>query len=418
MSAMQERLRVCMITTFYPPFSFGGDAVYVWQLSNELARRGHSVTVIHCVDSYEALSGHKPGAAYENHPNVEVHGLKSGFGFLSPLATQQTGYPLFKTGRMREILSSGFDVTHFHNISLVGGPKVIEYGSGIKLYTTHEYWLLCPTHVLMKYNKAPCVEPSCVACQLAHGRPIQLWRYTSLMKNSLKRLDAIISPSRFTKKLHEEAGLNVPIYYIPHFAPFQAGAPGQDEGETVSGRGRPYFLYVGRLEKLKGIQTLIPVFRRFGKADLLIAGKGEYEGNVRRLAEGADNIRFLGHLSPGRLEKIYENATALIVPSIAYEISTLVVFEAFRQKTPIIVNDIGGLPEIVDESGGGFVYCSEEELLGAMDRLMEEPGLRDELGMKGHEKYLEKWNAESHIGAYLELINRLRGVKENSGPLS
>lgn len=408
MSAMPERLRFCMITTFYPPLSFGGDAEYVWQLSNELARRGHHVTVIHCVDSYEALSGNRSYAPYRNHPNVEVHGLKSGYGFLSPLATQQTGYPLFKSERIREILSGGFDVTHFHNISLIGGPKVIEYGSGIKLYTTHEYWLLCPTHVLMRYNTAPCVEPRCFACQLVHGRPPQLWRYTDLMKNSLSHLDAIISPSKFTKKIHEESGLTTPIFHIPHFAPLPAETPGQDGKGIEASRGKPYFLYVGRIEKLKGIQTLIPVFMGFGKADLLIAGKGEYEGRVRKLAEGAGNIHFLGHLSRDRLGKLYENAAALIVPSIAYEISTLVVFEALREKTPVIVNDIGGLPEVVEESGGGFVYGSERELRGAMDRLLEEPGLRDELGRKGHEKYLEKWSAESHIGAYLGLIDRLR----------
>ncbi|HVY55647.1 MAG TPA: glycosyltransferase family 4 protein, partial [Thermodesulfobacteriota bacterium] len=274
MSVMPERLRFCMITTFYPPLSFGGDAVYVWQLSNELARRGHRVTVIHCADSYEALSGNKNVAIYDNHPDVEVHGLRSRFGILSPLATQQTGYPLFKSGRIREILSSGFDVTHFHNISLVGGPKVLEYGSGVKLYTIHEYWLLCPTHVLMKYNSAPCVEPRCLACQLVHGRPPQLWRYTNLLKSSLRHLDAIISPSRFTKRLHEESGMTIPIpiFHIPHFAPVAAETPGRDREANEASRGRPYFLYVGRLEKLKGVQTLIPVFRGYGKADLIIAG--------------------------------------------------------------------------------------------------------------------------------------------------
>jgi glycosyltransferase involved in cell wall biosynthesis len=412
---MTERLRFCMITTFYPPQSFGGDGEYVWQLSNELARRGHHVTVIHCVDSFEALSGRKAGVPYENHPNVEVHGLKSGYGFLSPLATQQTGYPLFNSGRIRGILSDGFDIIHFHNISLVGGPKVLEYGSGIKLYTTHEYWLLCPTHVLMKYNRAPCTERRCLACQLAHGRPPQLWRYTDLMKNSLVHLDAIISPSRFTKKLHEDSGLTTPIIHIPHFAPRPADASGQDRSGAGASGGKPYFLYVGRIEKLKGVQTLIPAFRGYGKADLLIAGKGEYEARVRKLAKGADNIRFLGHLSRERLGELYRDAAALIVPSIAYEISTLVVFEAFREKTPVIVNDIGGLPEIVEESGGGFVYGSERELIDSMDRILDEPGLRDDLGLKGHEKYLEKWNADAHLKSYLELIAELRREKKYSG---
>jgi len=60
-------LRFCMITTFYPPYNFGGDGVFVQRLSNELARRGHSVEVIHCVDSYRALGGKEPRGTSENH---------------------------------------------------------------------------------------------------------------------------------------------------------------------------------------------------------------------------------------------------------------------------------------------------------------------------------------------------------------
>jgi len=57
----------------------------------------------------------------------------------------------------------------------------------------------------------------------------------------------------------------------------------------------PYFLFVGRLEKLKGLQTLIPIFRQYQKARLLIAGKGSYEPCLRQMAEGVSNIQFLGH---------------------------------------------------------------------------------------------------------------------------
>ena len=58
---MGERLRFCMITTFYPPYSFGGDAVFVQRLCNELASRGHHVEIIHCRDSFRILvpQGHQ-----------------------------------------------------------------------------------------------------------------------------------------------------------------------------------------------------------------------------------------------------------------------------------------------------------------------------------------------------------------------
>ena len=53
-------MRFCMVTTFYPPYAFGGDGVFVQQLSNELAKRGHQVEVIHCRDAYNLLTDRTP----------------------------------------------------------------------------------------------------------------------------------------------------------------------------------------------------------------------------------------------------------------------------------------------------------------------------------------------------------------------
>jgi glycosyltransferase involved in cell wall biosynthesis len=49
---MDRPLRFCMITSFYPPYNYGGDGIYVHGLSNALAERGHQVHVIHCLDAY------------------------------------------------------------------------------------------------------------------------------------------------------------------------------------------------------------------------------------------------------------------------------------------------------------------------------------------------------------------------------
>jgi len=86
-------LRFCMITTFYPPYNFGGDGIFVRQLSHELAQRGHQVEVSHCIDAYRVFARQEPTGAYDDHPNVTVHGLQGPFGRFSPLATQQTGFP-------------------------------------------------------------------------------------------------------------------------------------------------------------------------------------------------------------------------------------------------------------------------------------------------------------------------------------
>jgi len=94
-----------------------------------------------------------------------VHRLESPFGFLSPLITQFTGRPGIKSRAMRVIFAQSFDVVHFHNISLVGGPAVITRSRApVNLYTLHDHWLLCPTHVFWKNNSKQCDGPTCFRC--------------------------------------------------------------------------------------------------------------------------------------------------------------------------------------------------------------------------------------------------------------
>jgi glycosyltransferase involved in cell wall biosynthesis len=396
-----------MITTFYPPYNFGGDGIFVKRLANELARRGHKVEVIHCIDAYDLLSSQEPKGSYQDHPNVIVHGLKSRFGFLSPLATYLTGVPFFKSSHIQRILNKGFDVIHYHNISLVGGPKILEYGQGIKLYTMHEYWLICPTHILFRFNRAPCTRPMCLPCSLTYRRPPQCWRYLGLLKAAVNHVDCFIALNQFIRTMHRQMGFQIPIEYIPGFVPLSEDSSATSNPLTHEISKDPFFLFVGRLKKLKGLQTLIPIFRRYPKAQLWIAGTGDDESWLRRMAEGIPNIRFLGYLPGPKLQPLYRKAAAIIVPSICFEASPLVIFEAFREQTPVIVRNLGGLPEMVEQSRGGLCYKTEEELEAAMDRLLSDPSYRQELGRQGYEAYLRNWTAEAHLKQYFELIHKI-----------
>ncbi len=405
---MDRPLRFCMITTFYPPYNLGGDGIFVQRLANGLAERGHQVEVIHCIDAHRLMAGHvQLPARAAQHPNLIVHALKSPFGFLSPLATQQTGYPFFKSASLKRILKRGFDVIHYHNVSLVGGPKILEYGEGIKLYTMHEYWLVCPNHLLLRPNRTICKRPSCFLCTLAHQRPPQWWRYSGLLRKSATHVDAFLALSRFARDIHYRMGFHAPIVHLPGFAPPQTVSLTSGKEIGRARLGKPYFLFVGRLNKVKGLQTLIPVFRRYPQAGLLIAGKGPDEKALRQMAHGLDHIRFLGHLSETELTELYEKAVALVVPSLCYEASPLVILEAFRSQTPVIARDLGGTPELVEESGGGFVYSTAEDLVGAMDQLLSDPSCRQEMGLKGHQAYLRNWTIEAHLRHYFNLIDEI-----------
>ena len=213
--------------------------------------------------------------------------------------------------------------------------------------------------------------------------------------------------SHFCKDIHQKIGLELPVRYLPSFSPSEGVLADTSAKDSHDMPERPYFLFAGRLEKLKGLQTLIPLFRNYGKADLLIAGAGSDEPEFKKLAQGIPNIHFLGQISGARLRSLYRQATALIVSSVCFEISPLVITESFREKTPVIARNIGGMPELVNESGGGLIYETDDELVDAMESLLENSSYRDELGLLGHQAYKERWTAEAHVKQYLELISNI-----------
>ncbi len=399
-------LNFCMITTFFPPYSFGGDAIYLYRLCNELARAGHQVDVIHCADSYRLFRPEPQTNAYPLRPGITTHILRSGYGALSPLLSHQTGYPLLKTAPIRGVFASRrFDVIHYHNISLFG-PAVLEidpsYDGWLKLYTMHEHWLVCPMNVLWKYDRRACDKPDCLACTLVSRRPPQLWRYSGLRDRAARRVDRFFSPSRFTRDMHRQRGFPFPIEPLPYFLDrtdpdWTSPAPRP--------QARPYFLFVGRLEKIKGVQNILPEFAGDGDYDLLISGSGDYEAELRRQAQGMSRVQFLGWVPLEAIGPYYHHALGVIVPSITYETFGIIIIEAFARQTPVIVHDLGALPEVVQDSGGGFVYRTREELRRSMEQLATQPALRRELGENGYRAFCRFWCAQPH----LELYNRFIG---------
>ena len=410
-------LRFLHINTFYPPYSFGGDAIYVSRLANGLAEDGHQVDVIHCIDSYEMLSrGHRELPAEKHNPNLNVYGLRSGFGALSPLLTQQTGVPYLKRKQIAQAIGGKrYDVIHFHNISLFG-PEILRIRPNdqlIKLYTALEYWLICPTHLLWKFDERPCEAPQCLRCVLAARRPPQAWRYLGMLDRAVTEVDQFIAPSQTVARLHADRGFKLPMAQLPLFTDM-------DESSNVDMGPRPhatpYFVFAGRLESMKGVDALISAWEQFDGADLLIAGDGTQSKILRERAAANPRIVFLGAVSQARLRNLYSHSIACLVPSLFPEPFGLVVVEAFANRTPVIAHRIGGPAEIVEASGGGMLYDGQSELVDALWKVASDPQLRSLLAERGYAACRERWSRRAQLQMYYELLERTAMRKFGSVP--
>lgn len=394
-------LSFAMVTTFYPPESFGGDGRYVERLSRALVRRGHRVTVVCCHDAYRICGGKETALGDENSGGLRVVRLRSALGPLSPAVTQATGRPGLKRAPIERVLAEGFDAIHFHNVSLVGGPGVLGLGRArARLYTLHEHWLVCPMHVFWKNGSRLCDRKTCFSCQILSGRPPQLWRSGGFMARSLEAIDLIFAPSRFTLEKHRAEGVNRPMELLPNFVP-----DATPRGDLPA---RPVFLYAGRWERSKGVDAFLAAAPAV-EAEFRFAGDGPFRPELESRSRAMPNVRVLGPLSPERAGEEMSAATAVVVPSRCLETFGLAAAEAMMRGVPVVARRRGALTEIVEESGGGVLFDGDEDLAPLLARVAGDAALVRELGRRGRDAALARWREDRHVDAYLAAVRaRLR----------
>ena len=224
---------------------------------------------------------------------------------------------------------------------------MLRFGDAVKLYTTHEYWLVCPTHVLFRYDHQACSAKRCLTCTTRARRPPQWWRGSGLIERSLRHVDRLLVPSRFAIERHRSDGIEAPMHLLPSFVPVPEATPEPSPGE-------PVFLFVGRLERLKGLQDVIPLFRDLPRVRLRIAGSGTFEPELRRCAEGLANVEFLGQVHPSQVADLYRGALAVLVPSLCYEVFPLAPVEAMAHGVlPVIAPGSARSPRSSSRAAAG-----------------------------------------------------------------
>jgi len=174
-----------------------------------------------------------------------------------------------------------------------------------------------------------------------------------------------------------------------------------------------YLLFMGRLSVLKGIQHLIEAFRTIKKEytnlKLAIVGTGEYEGYLRNLAYGIDDIVFTGYADALAVKKsLYTNCVAVVVPS-SYEGLPMVVLEAMACKKAVIASDVGGIPLLVRHGKNGFLAKpgDSRSLEKFIRILLEDPDLRKNMGSFGRKLAEEKFTVDKMVSDTLRVYKSL-----------
>jgi len=219
------------------------------------------------------------------------------------------------------------------------------------------------------------------------------------MQDSINSIDEFVALSEFSRDKHHEFGFPREMRVIP-----PCGGDAVADGGAESPHPRPYFFVAGRLEAVKGIQTVIPELRHFPDVDLLVAGSGSLDEELKR--EGGKQLVLLGQLSAAALEKYYRHAIATIVPSVVFETFGLTLAESFRCGTPVIARRIGPFPEIVTRSRGGLLFGDDGELRDSMRKLATDAAYRTQLGSQGRAAFLELWENGVAASSYLSMIEQ------------
>ncbi len=330
-------MRILMLSWEYPPRSIGGLAQHVYDLTSAQSGIGENVHLI--------TVGEKDAPEYEVINGVHVYRITpypvSSLDFIQ-WVPQMNMAIVEKAVRVLN-QKGGFDLIHNHDwltayaaralkhafkLPLVSTIHATEYGRNMGLHNTvqrHisdvEWWLI--------------YESGKVICCSRH------------MKNEIKHV--FQTPEDKIRIIHN--GVNVLNF---------ASVSSTYKRENFAGPEEKIVFSIGRLVREKGFQFLLEavplILKSQPKTRFIIAGKGPYEQELKRLAASMGierHVHFAGYLSDDLRNALYKWASVAVIPSI-YEPFGIVALEAMAAQTPVVISDTGGLGEIIDHGIDGY----------------------------------------------------------------
>lgn len=316
----------------------------------------------------------------------------------------------------RIIQDQKIDIVHVHNTLNLVSPSV--YYAAIACHvplvqTIHNFRLLCPGATFYRDGHIceDCLEKG-LFCAVKHG---------CYRESCLQTLACVINA-----KFHRMTGIYKKLNYIcltefnkEKLLSFKQISPERvfvkpNFVESINGEIVPpekradQFIFVGRLEKLKGVDVLLRAWKMMGDSapKLLLCGNGPMEQRCREYIakNGLESVEMMGFVPNERVREMVANSKALILPTQCYEGFPMTIAEAFAVGTPVIASDLGNAGSLVEEgvTGCKFTAGLPEELWQAFVRMERYSDLYKSIRNECGEKYTEIQNYKLLMGIYCE----------------
>lgn len=284
-------------------------------------------------------------------------------------------------------------------------PEIRRRGIPI-VQTMHEYRAVCPISLLYRDGHlcTDCKDRSygqVVRHRCAGGSlPRSLWNMAEMRLSDLlghkRDIARYLAISDFQRDRLIEMGMDADrVETIPHPIALPSLLPPERPGADGS---RDHVLFVGRLERYKGIFPLIDVARALPSIRFAFAGEGPDGEAARNEAATLNNIVWYGNLDGAALTEARNRAFCAIVPSLGPEPFGLTSIEALAHGLPVIASAIGGLSETVLDGIDGFHVAPGDvvQIADRVARLAADPALARRMGEAGRTRAASDFSPERY----------------------
>ncbi len=410
-------MHILMLAQFYAPV-IGGEERHVQDLSIELVKRSHKVTV---------ATLQVPGVPeYEVHDGLQIYRIKSTTQRASWLYKQERSHhppmpdPEVSLALQRIIKHEKPDVVHAHNWLLYSFLP-LKLWSGLPLVVSlHDYSLSCSQKRLMRSGTL-CSGPSlfkCMDCAANHYGSVKgrVTAFTHRLSNPLVRaaVDMFLPVSQATAMGNRLVENRLPFQIIPNFISSTPSTAPEDVDAYISRLPEDGFmLFVGDLSKDKGVDVLVRAHAKLNNAPPLVLIGRPRPDTPSNLPK---NVMVMGSWPHAAVMEAYRRSSFSILPSVCPETFGIVVIEAMSMGRPVIASRIAGLADIINDGENGFLVPpgDAETLSKSIQRLLDDPALRQRMG-QGALRRAQDFRASvvvPHIEAvYEELLQTTAGLQ-------